>query len=236
MTGVQIIGKQAVVSRFEKLDGDSWAIYQGKQFIVGGQGSDDLFNWLDCFDKAGSTATYMLRVYDTDEPPTSATGNTDYIACISFKVVDQYDGQGIAGHNTKLMDRIGAIEKYIKEQGEEKEEEEDPDLNSVIMGWLTDPAKLNQVAGAVRTMLGGVGTSQPDYQPAVPSAAPIQTISGVKSPVVDGSNDPVARLAAALDKLEKKDPKIVEHLEKLAKLAESNPGLFNTVTSQLDLL
>lgn len=229
MTGVQLIGKQAVVSRFEKLDADSWAIYQGKQFIVGGQGSADLSDWLDCFDKSGSTAGYMLRVYDSDEPPTSATGNTDYVACIGFRVIDQYDGQGIAGHSTKLMDRIGAIEKYIKEQGEEKEEEEDPDLNSVIMGWLTDPVKLNQVAGAVRTMLGGVGSNQLPG----PAAAPAGAISGFR---VDSTADPVARLSAALDKLEKHDPKLVEHLEKLAKLAEDNPALFKTVISQLDLL
>lgn len=225
MTGVQLIGVKAVLSRFETFDSDAWALYQSKQFIVGGLGSEQLDGWLKDFEASGSTATYMIRVYNSDEAPTSSTGNTDYIACFSFKVVDQYEGYGIAGHNTKLMDRIGALEQRIKDQDEGGDDGED--LNSIIMGWLSDPAKLNQVAGAVRTILGGSGPVQ-SFAP----AAPVQAIAGVGA--VDA--DPVTRIAAALDKLEKKDPKLVEHLEKLALLAENDPGLFKAVISKLDLL
>jgi len=231
MTGVQLIGKNAVLSRFGKSDAESWALYQGKQFIVGGVGGELLDEWLSDFDAAGSTATYTLRIYDIDGAPTSSTGNTDYVACINFKLNDAYEGWGIAGHSNKLMDRIGALEKQLKEREEDKDDGS-TDLNSIIMGWLNDPVKLGQVAGAIRQMIGGGGS----VQPALIGATPVQTISGFGAAVEQSDDVKLARIAAALDKLEKRDPKLIDHLEKLASLAETDPGMFTAVISKLDLL
>jgi len=228
MTGVQLIGKDKVLQRFETFaDADAWAIYQGKQFIVGGIGTDALDGWLTSFADTGSTATYMLRVFDSDDAPTSSTGNTDYIACLMFKVVDPYDGQGISGHNTKLMERIGALEKRLKEKDDDDEPEED--LGSVVMGWLSDPVKLNQVAGAVRQIFGTGGNAEMPTQLPVPA----QSISGFGT---SDKGDKLKRLADALDLLEKADPLLVEHLEKLASLSKSDPLIFSAVISKLDAL
>lgn len=233
MTGVQLIGRKGVLERFETFETDTWALYQGKQFIVGGVGADSLDKWLTGFEQSGSTATYMLRVYDSEEAPTSATGNSDYVACIAFKALDPYDGYGINGHNNKLLDRIGALEKKL-EKGDD--DEEITDLNSIIMGWLSDPVKLGQVAGAIRTVFGGAGAIQPVALP----AAPVQTISGFgvtkDEPTANTTEEKLQRLAAALDILEKKDPDLVSHMEKLAKLSQTQPGLFKTVLMQLDSL
>jgi len=231
MTGVQLIGVKAVLSRFEKLNSESWALYQGKQFIVGGVGADLLQEWLMSFAESESTATYTLRVYDFDGTPTSSTGNADYFACINFKLVDAYDGYGIHGHSNRLMDRIGALEKQLKEREEEKDDDA-TDLNSIIMGWLSDPVKLGQVAGAVRQMIGGVGSVQP-----LPiGATPVQTISGFGAATEQDNETKLARLSAALDELEKRDPKLIEHLEKLAHLAKTDKLLFTAVISKLDAL
>lgn len=233
MTGVQLIGKDQVISTFEALDSRSWALYQGKQFIVGGVGSDYLDTWLTNFAAAGSTATYMLRAYETDGVPSSSTANTDYIACISFKVVDPYDGMGIHGHDRKLVDRIGALEKQLKEKEEEPESE---DLSSIVMGWLSDPVKLNHVAGAFRTIMGG-GTGVGGYVENTSAAAPqLQTVSGVNpQPAVD-QDAMLDQLSAALDTLGKKDKDLVKHLNKLAELSEKNPQLFKVLISNLDTI
>jgi hypothetical protein len=230
MTGVQLIGKKAVLSRFEKFDCESWALYQGKQFIVGGVGVDSLGEWLTSFDESGSTATYTLRVYDCDSAPTSSMAANDYSACMNFKLQDAYEGYGIGGHSNKLMERIGALEKQIKDR---EEESDDNDLNSVIMGWLNDPVKLGQVAGAIRTMIGGGGNA---VQPALISGAPVQTISGFGAATEQDTETKMRRLSVALDDLGEKDPKLVEHLEKLAKLAKTDQLLFNAVISKLDAL
>src|SRR5689334_9064853 len=124
MTGVQLIGRSAVMQRFDASGCEAWALYQGKQFIVGGVGRSDLDEWLESFEGSGTTATYMVRMYDGDEKPTSSTGGTDYVACMSFKLVDNYEGMGIAGHNNSLMQRLGAIEQKLKKKEEEPEEDE----------------------------------------------------------------------------------------------------------------
>jgi hypothetical protein len=42
------------------------------------------------------------------------------------------------------------------------------------------------------------------------------------------------RLGKAIDQLERADPKIIDHLEKLAALSVKNPMLFNLLLTQLD--
>lgn len=229
MTGVQLIGKDAVISKFGKFDHDSWALYQGKQFIVGGVGVDELDDWLTGFAASQSTATYTIKIFDSDVAPTASTANSDYIACMAFKLVDMYEGYGIAGHTTKLMDRIAGLEKQLKER--EEEGDDSTDLNEIIMGWFSNPEKLGQVAGAVRQLMGG---------PGAPPAIPVQAVSGVRSegqpPSDHDTEAKLTRLAAAIDELEKRDPKLVEHFEKLAKLAKNDPLIFQGVLSKLDAL
>lgn len=226
MTGVQLIGREAVLKRFEASDCDAWALYQGKQFIVGGAGNDELTEWLESFEASGTTATYMIRFYQ-GEKPTSSTGNCDYVACMSFKLHDAYEGMGIAGHNSNLMQRLGNIEKQLKKQ-EEESDDDDVDLNSVIMGWLTDPAKLQQVAGAIRMFTGGSAAIEP--------ASAVQSIGAVRPTAEVDQEANLTRIATALDILGAKDPRITEHLEKLAKLAQTDPDLFKSVVSKLDVL
>lgn len=235
MTGVQLIGTKAVLARVSKLDYEAWALYQGKSFIVGGVGCEELGEWLRDFDAAGSTATYTIRMYDAKEAPTSSNANNDYIASISFKIVDAYEGYGIAGHSTKLMERIGALEKQLKDQEEYKDGGED--LNSVIMGWLNDPIKLGHVVGAIRQLMGGGSMVA---EPAMIAATPVQTISGTGT-VANSSSQPdtgddITRLSKSIDILEKHDKKLVDHFEKLAKLAQTEPLLFNAVIAKLDAL
>jgi len=233
MTGVQLIGQEQVVSAFEALNAKSWALYQGKQFIVGGIGSDSLESWLTNFTVAGSTATYMLRAYETEEVPSSATGNTDYIACISFKVVDPYQGMGIHGQNSKLVERIGALEKQLKDKDDDTGGE---DIGDIVMGWLSDPAKLNQVAGAVRMMFG-TGGSVGGYVEQPTTAVPqLQTVSGMNPQVEVDQDALLDEVSGALDVLSKKDKNLIKHLKKLAELAEKEPALFAAVISKLDAL
>lgn len=228
MTGVQLIGKDQVLSTFETLNAKSWALYQGRQFIVGGVGSDYLEAWLTNFAQAGSTATYMLRAYETDDMPTSATGNIDYIACISFKVCDPYDGMGIHGHNSTLVARIGALEKQLKD----KDDDQDESLNDILMGWLSDPVKLNHVAGAIRTIFGNAQVAGVQS-----TATPLQTVSGVNpAPPAESTEEMLVKVEGALDKLQKNDSHLIDHLTKLADLSERDPDLFNLVISKLDAL
>lgn len=236
MTGVQLIGRQAVLTRYEKFQADAWALYQGKQFIVSGVGPEPLAEWLTDFEKSGSTATYTLRIYDSDEAPTSSTAGADYLACVGFKIVDMYEGQGIAGHTTKLMERIKGLEDKLAESREDDDEEDGQDIQSIIMGWLSEPQKLGMVVGVVRQILGFV-----DPVPAaVASATPLQTIAGVNPAGANmgtsNTEDSLTRLSHAIDILAEHDPQLVVHLEKLAELAKTDKLLFKAIISKLDAL
>lgn len=225
---MQLIGRKAVIERFTKLGSESWALYQGKQFICGGTGGSDLDEWLTDFESTGSTATYMLRVYDTDQAPISSTGNADYIACINFKIDDQYEGYGISGHNKNLMERIKGLEKKLEDKDDD---DDDTDFNSVVMGWLENPEKLGMIAGAIRTLMGGT-----PVQPREALHEPVQTISGIDLKNESVMEDNLTRVSRALDTLEKHDKQLVTHLEKLAKLASTDPLIFKAVLSKLDAL
>lgn len=233
MTGVQLIGKDAVLTAFNKLPYDFWGIYEGKTPKVFGEGADALGEWLDMFCAAGSTATYILRIYDTDSLPTSQSGGVDFVASLNFKLVDMYEGYGIAGHTTKLMQRIEGLEKKLA--GSDEDEGEEEDINSILMGWLNNPEKLGMVVGAFRQLIGGGDAVPAIAGNGLQAQQTVGGFAGSGAGTAAGSDDDVRlqRLAAALDQLEKKDPRLVEHLEKLAKL---DPIFFNAVIQKLDAL
>lgn len=235
MTGVQLIGKDAVIERFDKLQGDSWAIFQGKQFVVSGDGSTDLLDWLQCFEKTQTTAAYILKVYEGD-PPTSDGTTRPYIAALNFRVVDMYEGAGIGGHNNKVMQRLEGIEKKLNAEVEQPDDQEQG-FDRVIMGWLENPEKLGMIIGAVRQLMGYSGPAQ---IPAAVVGAPGQQIGGFKvqeEPASGGvSEEDLVKLSSSLDELQRHDPNIVAHLTKLANLAKSDPFIFKGVLSKLDAL
>lgn len=223
MIGVQLIGKDAVLAAFSKLGYEYWGLYEGKTPKIFGEGADALADWLELFCSSGSTATYTLRIYDTDTLPTSQTGGTDFVASLNFKLVDVYEGYGIAGHTTKLMQRIEGIEKKLDSDGDEE------DINSILMGWLSNPEKLGMVASAFRQLVGSGPVAPVVTGNGIPAQQTVSGFGGV------GSDDEakLQRLSVALDQLEKKDPRLIEHLEKLSKL---DPIIFNAVIAKLDAI
>lgn len=230
MPAVNIIGKKALIARFEKMGAEAWALYQGKGFIVSGLGADELTDWLTDFETCESSALYTLRVYDSDTAPTSSQAGSDYLASINFKVVDHYEGMGMISHNNKLADRIKKLEEGING----KEEPEQENLIDIAMGWLKNPEQLGMVVGAIKQLWG----SAPGLQPVGAAAPPPQGIAGF-DPVPGqpaATDDDINRISKALDILGEKDPKIVVHLEKLAKLAKEEPLIFQGVLAKLDAL
>lgn len=222
MAGIQLIGKEHVLEAFDDFEENTWALFQGKQLLISGVGSDTLDAWLDRFMPAGSTGAYTLRIYDCDLP---VKAGTEYVAALNFKLQDDYNGMGIAGRSSNLMNRIGEIEKKL-----DGDSDDGDDLTSILMGWLKNPDKLETAIGAIMQITG----RQPENVPAGNTPAPA-AINGFKvhSDNEQDSDDKLERLAKAIDKLEKRDPKIVDHLEKFAGMDSIT---FNFVMNKLDSL
>lgn len=242
MTGIQLIGKKAVLARYEKLECEAWALYQGKEFIVGGMGAESLDDWLQDFERSGTDAKYTLRVYDYGEAPTSSMGKNDYVACVHFKMIDTYEGYGIAGHSSKLNDRITGIENELKKLNKPDLDDDDrggSTIGAVISDWLENPEKLAVIAGIIRQFLPGAPVATPAMMPASIPAKPVQTISGVKMGtefIKADSEEGLQRIAKALDTLGQFDPNIVKNLEALAQLAKDQPALYAIAVQKLDNL
>lgn len=217
---IQLIGIDKVLDVFSDFDqeGYAWALFQGRDPIVTGEGSADLEKWLQRFEPAGSTGTYILKIYRNSDPDKIDRG-TPYSAAFNFKLQDNYGGQGIAGTNNQLWQRLAALEQRYQDD----DKDDDKSVTDSLIGWLDEPEKLNQVMGAVSQLIAAIKGGQP-----------VAAVGGFG--VADPANgeDKLTTLARTLDELEKHDSALVTHLQKLLKLAETNPVTFKIVLTQLD--
>lgn len=256
MAGLQFQGADAVVKAYESMADKMpvWAICSGKALNMAGEGASELSNYLDILQADGSAVLYTLQVYNS----TSADDITQKTPCnrsINFKL-NTAPARNMSGHNLPaaanplekslvgmIADEItgeiteeirGVIRKRLS--GKKEDTDSEPkDLIGTITGILQDPVQLQnamQLLGMVKQMF------RPGSMPYV--APPVQyspqMVSGVGSPadkVID-QRDMEQRLANALDTLEEHDPKMTEHIEKLARLAKENPGVYSMAIKQLE--
>lgn len=221
---MQFIGKERILDAYNEYGAETWALFQGRKKVVAGDGAANLAHWLDMFSPAGSTATYTLRVYNDIEDPEHIGPSTDYSACWDFKLTDSYNGS--MGGFGQLAQRLDAIEKKLSDEGPG---EDGFDLNGIVTGWLKNPEQLGMVIGAVKQLLGHP-----------PAPMPAMAAVGALDPQPGKENQPMnpeetyQRLSKVLDRLEKQDPQILEHLEKLATIAETKPKTFQFLISSLN--
>jgi hypothetical protein len=230
MAGIQFLGRNDVVSAFKSRSIDVWGIFEKKNFITAGEGAESLNEFLKKLEPGGSGTLYTLKVFKNVDDPDEITDRTECNGSFGFKLTGSL-GTVSGNGNDAVLARLDAIDKRLN--GEEDEDEGET-FEDIFKGWMKEPAKLATVIGAVQSLLGG-------------NAAPMmQAIGSIQEPapetkkeiaaVMPNSNDMLERLSAAIDRLERVDPKIVLHLEKLATLGETNPGLFKVLISQLDAL
>ncbi len=222
MAGIQLIGQQDIIAAFNDFDADTWALFEGKEYRIGGKGDESLALWLDRFAKGGSSASYKLRIYDNEELPVDSADS--YIASFNVTITDTYGGMGISGHSSKLMERMDSFEKRLNGDGDDGE-----DIADILMGYLKNPEKLETALRAV-----GQFFKKGSAVPALPIQN--QTMNGFSTTATRDVNDKLNRISAALDVLEKHDPDIDLHLQKLADLAEKEPLIFKGVIAKLDAL
>lgn len=219
MAGVQIIGKAAIVETFNECECETFAILSGKTFIVG-SGINDLTTWIDRFCPPGVSGSFTLQTYDCAVE--EVRKNTECCSSFNCRITEMYGGAGMGGFQSTLTKRIEDLEK-------QKKPEEDDRMTDALMGWLEDPEKLIQVIGAVRGLFGMGAPAQ---------AVPV-TMGGMTPKIISPGEltqteeARYRRLAASLDDLEKNDPHIVEHLEKLANISRTKPDTFKMLISML---
>jgi hypothetical protein len=218
---LQFVGRKATVDAVRNRGLDTWALFQGKQFITAGDGPDVLDEFLKKLEPGGSLALYMVKVYKGIAPD-DVTDRTECNGSFTFKLTDP---DRPAGTDPAILDRLERIEGMLTGDGEDDEDDdEENSLMGIVMSYIKEPDKLATLIGAFR----GAGPAAPVSNSFTP-----QTIGSTSPPPV--YNEAMAqRLGKAIDQLERADPKIIDHLEKLAALSVKNPMLFNLLLTQLD--
>jgi hypothetical protein len=218
-----IFGKDATLEQYNDYELDCWAVYQGRMRVKKGNDPDDLAGLLDKLSATPSGALYTLRVYDTQNVA-DITDKTEPAGSFNFKLYSA--AMSGFGGSDMLHARLAAIEQKLESGGGKKESKKT--LGDVVMGWMENPEDLATVIGAIK-MLTGSGT---------PAAVTGFKVAHTKDTPVDTNPAPTEqdldRLGDAIDKLGKADPQIVQHLERLARMAETDPGKFGFLVKALD--
>jgi hypothetical protein len=214
-TAIHFIGKETSIAALSRFNCDYWALFQNKQLVVTKDQFDELGEWMDMLGESGSSGAYTVRLYNEPGP---FDWSTPYVCNFNISLNDRYAGMGITGYNNQLVQRIAALEGKKSEDKEAKK-----DFGDVVMGWLESPEDLQVIAGIIGQFMGkpavqAIGNVSPQF---TPPAMPID------------QQDKLTRLSQVLDRLEKRDPKLLDHLEKLAKLDDLT---FSIIIAKLDAL
>lgn len=221
--GINLIGRDAILDTFEEFeDGEApWALFQGSNLRVTGKGYDSLDKWISRFETSNSTEKYDLRVYSNINPG-SITKGTPYIASFGVKLADIHSGAGIMTGNL-LWQKVAALEEQVSGVGDS---DKPKDVVDSLIGWITEPEKLDVVMGAIGKLYTMIKGGQMGAVPAPPAQPAMQPTEEEK----------LLKLTKALDVLEQRDPNLVDHLCKLQRLSETDPEIFQMVIRKIDAL
>jgi hypothetical protein len=196
--------------------------------------------------RGGTVATYTLKIYDdiTDEKQIKEKTPSD--GGFTFSLNDAQEGNSVFGYNKILQDRIDKLEAQL-----EGDDDDDTGImgkiGNAVLGWLEEPDKIIQLINSVGSLLktpqgpqviGNVVQGAITHFAQQPQQRTQQTVAPapierMETNVIDPTVK-LQRLGAAIDTLEKADPQLVEHLEKLAEMSRTNPQMFNFLLKNLN--
>lgn len=236
----QFLGKQETLYAFESRGVEDWAIFCGSRFIMKGQGISELEKFLDMIARSGTMAIYTLKVYEGLPDGAKINSKTPDDGSFNFKLfsLDGSPGQlsGIIQRHyadpamEKLLAELNDVKQRLAGMEAEEIEDDSPDLmgeiTQALIGMLHEPRKLNEFISAF------TGRVSPGSYFAPPSR--VGSLPETTQPLT--SNESLERIGSAIEVIAKVDPKIVDHLEKLAEVAQQNPHKFKNLVAMIEFL
>lgn len=239
MATVQFFGVDQVMEAAENLNCPAWAIFISRALFTKYEGSEMteslqlLQKNLEALSRPGSTAIYTLKFFESETG--KAIKLNERTVCdggsFNFKLVEPAEREAMLIGNSSQYGMIAEMRKEIEELKKQKaaaealiDDDEPESIGTVLLDLLKKPAELAQLVNIGRAMIG----------------MPVQNMGAIGSvpaiPAIPESKmQQVDRLEKALDTLEKSDPLLIDHLEKLAHMATTNPEQFKGTVSILDL-
>jgi len=240
-TDYQFVGIKHTLAAFQSRGVEAWAIFAGKRLITRGCGVDELAAFLQMIAQSNTVAVYTIKVYEDIDDPKEIKSNTADDGSFNFKLFSLDGGggsmSGIIGTHygdpvqMEILERLKALEQPEEDQGIMSQ------ITNAFIGMLQEPRKLHEFLGA----LNGTQPQQPQYyEPrtvgnvhriGVTQPAPARP-QATAAPLT--SEQSLQRIGDAVETIGRHDEKVVEHLEMLAKMAETNTSKFKMLLSLLD--
>lgn len=225
-----------MVYAYENRKAQCWSLWQGAQFIATGCSKDELDDFLDIISGGDNRIIYTLKVYDNVDNHRDITDKTPHNGSFNFILGDPYMKAALppSSDSRKIMEleeKIGALESNLTAP------EPEESWKDVFVGLLKEPDALVKLINAGKMILGIA--PGPQVQPAY-SGNQMGAIGNINESMTRPELTPeqqeqrVHRLAAAIETLDKNDPGIVEHLEKLAEISTRSPGQFSFLVKSLE--
>lgn len=221
---VQFYGMSQVLEAAQNRAVANWAIFQGSQFMFKYEDGDleGSLSMLETVLTSISHAKGIYRIQFYEDTGIKIKDKTPHDGSFNFmnKTLEEvqhenrptlYDGQ-----RSVILNKLEAIEARLNTMEEDPEEDEEPEG---IAGIIQDPERLQ---GMVNAIAGIIGLAKSIINPQTPVPGAIAGIADNK------------RLEAAINTLSKNDPKITEHLEKLAEMSETNKATFTYLLGMLE--
>lgn len=231
---IQFRGLDSVLKAFKNRNVEYWSIWQDKSLMTKGEGIDELKGFLEMLSESG--CTYTLKVYEDVTDAAEIKDKTPADGSFNFKLVDEEEDYGpftYSNKKNKLLQRIADLEAKLAET---KIEEEEETLEDVLIGAIKEPQKLLGLVNTAKAIFGITPTFAPQFQTAQTMGNVEQQQQNTSVQKHEWSEEELMRIGQAIDVMKRYDENIVEHLEKLSKIAINNTGQFNFLINALNTM
>ena len=245
--GVQFFGIDNVLDAAKNFNCAAWAIFIRTSLFMKYEGSDMneslemLEQCLSSLEPSGTEAVYTIKFFEPvdskqikiNEKSTCTAGS------FNFKLTDpamrEQRALGYAAQSSGLLNQVNQRmdkleEMFMKFLESEPDPVEEPEtVGTVLIDALKNPDHLMSLINAGKMLLGF-----PIQQQITPHTIGNINQSASQQQPVEYDEKMIARLQNAVNTLEQNDPKLVEHLEKLAAMSVNDKGTFQFLLSMLD--
>lgn len=251
MAAVQFFGIENVINAANNFNCPAWGIFINRSLFMKYEGDDMtesiqmLQESLQALEPSGTAAIYTLKFFEC-EPGTKikiTEKSTVTGGSFNFKLLEPEQREqmylknsvnfGAIGDLNRKVDKLEEMFVQFMNRDEITEEEEEPEtLGSVLVQAVKNPDELMKLINVGKMILGIPITNQVPAN--VIGNVPGQASQPAQAEPVQYDAQIIERLQTAINTLEKHDKKLVEHLEKLAAIAEKDKGTFNFLLGMLD--
>lgn len=246
MASVQFYGKQAILNAYTDRGISVWALFSGRNLLTEGDDLASLDGFLSRLE-GNTVAEYKLCFYRDLENSEQVEAGVPFTSCYNVTLRDPSGAVGSASIVSKAasLDPVtqqvnayiaGKVSKLIQDDLQGEKEEKGETFTEALIGLLQQPEKLAGLINVGKMLLGRPVMAMPAIVagPNLPKrAGGLSTATAVPPAATSGvplTETELAakydRIGAAIERLEKCDPDFVSRLEKLATLAETNPGMY----------